>query len=485
MRKASFCAVPCAALLLLAAPPCAAQENEDRPQTLRTQFSGFWDEFRQVWEHGEHRRMRLEYENDLFFGTDRNYTDGVRFTLKRSSDQPSKFDADENPRVPPLRFRVARSAAEQARMREADEFDCALAARDEGEYQLGIREMRAQSGNPDARDSLRPYCYKSTYSLVMLGHNVYTASDIRLSPAQIPAQDRPYAAWAYIGFYREIHSSDDRYWRYGLDIGCMGPCAHGQQLQTWIHKNITDSPLPQGWDTQIHNEVGAVLRFEHAWRSWRFGPARDPAARPEAVGERWFGVPPALDLRPSVNVGVGNIQTYAGVGVTARLGWFRSGYETMRLDTQPIQALAQAGGLDGLQEDRVAPGLAQLYAQAAPPPGQESATDAGRATGAQARPLRPARAPSGPPRPELFGFARMHADLVAYNALLQGGLINTSSPKTAPARPLILEREFGMAGAYREFSLSLSAVIRHEWEASGRRVGQRFGRIAVEFNTRF
>jgi hypothetical protein len=338
---------PRPALLAACLAACAvsggalADENEDRPQTLPTQFSSFWAEFKQVWSQGEYQRFRLEYENDLFFNTDRNYTDGVRFTIKRGSDHPSKCDADENPRVPPLRFRQVRSEAERAKMREADEYDCALPARDAAEYERGVREMREQTNNPDARESTRPYCYKSSYSLVA-GHNMYTASDIRLAPAQIPAKDRPYAAWAYIGLHREIYSSDDRYWRYGVDIGCMGPCAYGRQLQTWIHENITNSPLPNGWDSQIRNEFGAVIRFEHAWGSWRFGPPRDRVNRPDTVGEGFFGVPLAMDVRPSVNFGLGNIQTYAGVGVTARLGWFRSGYETLRLDTHPIESLARA-----------------------------------------------------------------------------------------------------------------------------------------------
>ena len=481
MNKRARALLLCWTTLLLTPALCAAQENEDRPQTVRTQFSSFWAEFKQVWSQAEHQRMRIEYENDLFFNTDNNYTDGVRFTLKRASDQPSKFDADENPRVPPLRFRLSRTEAERAKMREEDEYDCALPARDAAEYERGILEMRAQTRNPDARDSTHPYCYKSTYSLVMLGHNMYTPSDIRLSPAQIPDRDRPYAAWAYIGFYREIHSSDDRYWRYGLDIGCMGPCARGQQLQTWIHKNITDSPLPNGWDSQIHNEVGAVIRFEHAWRSWRFGPARDRDNRPDTFGENLFGVPLAMDLRPAVNFGLGNIQTYAGVSVTARLGWFRPGYETMRLDSTPIQSLAR--------DEEPVRSLPEVYAQAQTQTGNsKTATDAVQAPiakAAAARPPRAAAAPKGPPKPEFFGFARLHSDLVAYNALLQGGMFNRSSPKTAGARPLIAEQEFGLLAAYREFSISVSAVRRHEWEMSGSQYGQRFGRIAVEFNTRF
>ena len=468
-----------ATLALLAPALATAQENEDRPQTLPTQFSSFLSEFGQVWSQGEYERMRIEYENDVFFNTDRNYTDGVRLSLKRGSNHPSKFDADENPRVPPLRFRVARTEAERARMREEDEYDCALPARDAAEYEQGIQEMREATKNPDARDSMRPYCYRSSYT-AMIGHNMYTPSDIRLAPSQIPAKDRPYAAWAYMGFYREIYSSDDRYWRYGFDIGCMGPCAHGEQLQKWIHKNITDSPAPMGWDSQIRNEAGMVVRFEHAWRSWRFGPSRNRVNRPDTFGEGYFGVPLAMDVRPFFNFGLGNIQTYAGMGVTARVGWFRNGYETLRLDSHPIESLARA---DEAGQDEPLRQLPEVYAQADTKPGIR--TDAAPAMKAAARPVRATQAPKAPPKPELFGFGRLHSDLVAYNALLQGGMFNRSSPKTADARPLIIEWEFGVAAAYREFSVSLSQVTRHEWETSGTRYGQRFGRISLEFSTKF
>lgn len=480
----STLALPCAAQTAVlpaakqAAPPDA--EDEDRPQRPLTQLSSFWAEFKQVWNNGQRQRLRIEYENDLFYNTDRNYTDGVRFTLKRASDHPSKFLGEENPWVPPLRFRVARNQADLAAMRKQDEADCADAARSEDEYRLGIRE--AQAKTPGATESLRPYCYKSSYSVVAIGHNMYTPADITLPTARVPAKDRPYAAWAYFGIHREIYSSDDRYWRYGLDIGCVGPCAYGRQIQTWFHKNITDSPLPNGWDAQIRNEFGAVLRFEHAWRSWRIGPRREKQNRPPGFGEAFFGTPLALDVRPSVNFGLGNIMTYAGVGVTGRIGWFRSGYESLRLDTHAIESLARNGDGEPIAQSYRLP---QIYAQAASSTRSDTSPALAPADALPDKAAAGAPPPRPPVFPEFFAFGRAHSDLVAYNALLQGGMFNRSSPKTAPGRPLIVERELGVAGAYGEFSLSMSLVSRWEWQADGTRFGQRFGRIAVEFNTRF
>lgn len=398
-------------------------------QDLARHAADFWDELKFVVGQGETKRLRVEYENDVFYSTDSNYTNGVRFTWRAGAREAVRFASDdERPWIPPLRFTAG---GDDAR-RKLENAECA----------------RATSGAPDA-----PVCYRTVYNFVFFGHNLYTPSDIRLASAQVAAGERPYAAWAYIGFHRELHASDGRYWRYGLDIGCIGPCAQGRQLQTWIHRNITHSPLPQGWDAQIRNEFGAVARFEYARRIWQ--------ASLSTLGMPVFGVPFSADARPHVNAGLGNLQAYAGAGVTLRAGWFRPSYDTLRLDTHTLESLADAG------PDR-------KYAQA----------DTGTA-GDCDFPCEPRTGAVPRKPPELFAFARLHGDLIAYNAMLQGGLINRSSPVTAAARPLLVEREFGIAGAIGEFSLSMSVVGRREWDAHGGRYGQRFGRIALEFSTRF
>jgi len=458
------------AVFLLCPAPGLAQESAENPprsHTVGAYLSGFWDEFNQVWSKADYERFRLEYENDLFYNTDRNYTDGVRLSLKHGSDKATVFDPEgRGGIVPPLNT-------------DAEKGDCPVEAASSAEdYTPGFKANPAKP-DPGGR-APRPYCYKAAYSVV-LGQNMYTPSDIRLQPSQIPAKDHPYAAWLYMGVHREVYSSDERYWQYGFDVGCIGPCALGEQAQKFIHKYVTDSPAPQGWGSQIHNELGIEFRYEHAWRALRYVPGRAGDKQPGMLGENLFGVPLAFDLRPAVSVGLGNIQTYAGLGATARLGWFRSTYDSMRLDTHPIESLASRD-----QDDATLP---TLFAQTDTPAAGAAATD-----GVQAPKYRPqsegqtgraASAAAVAAKPELFGFARVNADLVAYNAMLQGGLINDSSPKTVGARPLIAEYELGLAAAYRQLSVSFSSIIRHEWDTSGARYGQRFGRIAVEFSTRF
>ncbi|HEX4330233.1 MAG TPA: lipid A deacylase LpxR family protein [Burkholderiales bacterium] len=440
----------CLSLTLVSLDAAAQEAPAASTPGVAGHLSGFWDEFNQVWSHSDYERFRLEYENDTFYNTDRNYTDGIRMTLKRGSGKATSYDPDKNGLIPPLNT-------------ESEKGDCDAPEKPADDNTPGAKPNPAKATK--AHEDLP--CYRAAYSMV-LGQNMYTASDIRLKPDQIPAKDHPYGAWLYVGLHREVYTSDERYWQYGFDVGCIGPCALGQPAQNFIHKYITDSPSPQGWGSQIHNELGVEFRYEHAWRAFRYVLGRRDG---EALhlGRSYAGAPLAFDLRPSVSFGLGNIQTYGGFGATARFGWFRSTYETMRLDTHPIESLAQ--------DDHAQPEAADGATADAP-----KLATARRETG------RAASGDSGGSwvsKTELFGFTRVNADLVAYNAMLQGGLFNTSSPKTVGARPYIAEYELGVAAAYGQFSMSVSTITRHEWDTAGFRYGQHFGRIAVEFATHF
>lgn len=96
-----------------------------------------------------------------------------------------------------------------------------------------------------------------------LGQELYTASDIKLTPSQISKIDHPYAGWLFAGLYREKNEANGKSQRLGLDIGCMGPCAGGEWTQTHLHR-LLKHPLPQGWSTQLRNEWGAVLSGEYS-----------------------------------------------------------------------------------------------------------------------------------------------------------------------------------------------------------------------------
>ncbi len=132
-----------------------------------------------------------------------------------------------------------------------------------------------------------------------VGQEIYTPSDIKLPPAAISPSDHPYAGWLYGGLFRATHFADGGHLRYGLDLGCLGPCGGGEWVQKRLHR-IIDQPQPQGWSRQVRNEPGAVLYADYAPRRWRLNS--------------W------LDLTPNVHGRFGNIFTDAGAGIVLRGG---------------------------------------------------------------------------------------------------------------------------------------------------------------------
>lgn len=132
-----------------------------------------------------------------------------------------------------------------------------------------------------------------------VGQELYTASDIKLAPAQIPARDHPYAAWLYAGFFRDVHRADGTRTSVGIDIGCLGPCAGGEWTQTKFHQ-VIDQPLPKGWSTQVRNELGLMLYGDISPVRW--------------TPRTW------LDVTPGFHARFGNIFTDAAASMRVRAG---------------------------------------------------------------------------------------------------------------------------------------------------------------------
>ena len=168
--------------------------------------------------------------------------------------------------------------------------DTLLLRKDDGFYTSGMR-LTQQYTLQDAAQS-------TTYGW-RIGQEIYTASDIKLPPALINPNDHPYAGWLYGGFFKSTHRGDGTHAKYGVDLGCIGPCAGGEWVQTNLHR-IISQPLPQGWSTQIKNELGAVLYADVAPVRWTMAP--------------W------LDATPNIHGRFGNIYTDAGAGITLRAG---------------------------------------------------------------------------------------------------------------------------------------------------------------------
>lgn len=153
--------------------------------------------------------ISLLLENDLFYGLDRDYTNGVQIS----------YTSAEN---------------------------------DAPNWALGAaRLMPLFDGEGRVRASYA------------LGQNMYTPGDITL--VNPPLDDRPYAGWLY-GSIGMMSQTETRLDQINLQVGVVGPAALAEEAQTLVHE-IIGSDEPRGWDTQLGNEPGVVLTYQRSWRA--------------------------------------------------------------------------------------------------------------------------------------------------------------------------------------------------------------------------
>lgn len=202
-------------------------------------------------------------ENDMFAEklglskSDRWYTSGINFTVKKNSAAPFKLDQR-------------------------------------------LVDMT------DAKEN--SFCVE--YGL-NFGQLMFTPVDLR-NPAPQP-DDRFWGAWLYFGTIAQVRPArpnseeaefgfKDSVTTVKLDIGVVGPAALGEQSQKLIHRAI-DSPMPEGWNNQLKNELGVQLTL---LRSDIFAPAQSSR----------FG----WDITSHYGFGLGTVFDYVNAGATIRIG---------------------------------------------------------------------------------------------------------------------------------------------------------------------
>ena len=187
-------------------------------------------------------------ENDLFAGTDRDYTNGVLFQyIGPANDLP------------------------------------------------GWAEWAS-----DRLDWLTPaHRWRVSYGL---GQNMYTPQDITLQNP--PLDDRPYAGFLYAsaGLIGDTGSQLDVI---QLDVGVVGEPSLAEQSQKFVH-SVIGSPNPEGWGTQLEDEIAFRLLYERTWRAGRKLPID------------LFDL--AVDVTPHIGGALGTIETYLAGGFSARIG---------------------------------------------------------------------------------------------------------------------------------------------------------------------
>ncbi len=153
----------------------------------------------------EAERINFYFENDVFFKTDSDYTDGSRLSI--------------------LMYRP-----------------------DAKEEWLAIPFLERSD--------------RTDFISFSLTQKIFTPDD--LTQKELIEDDRPYAGWLY--FEMGLHqSSETDLDSLMIQAGMVGPSSGMEELQHFIHKQL-GSEIPQGWDNQLNNEAGIQLNYQHKWR---------------------------------------------------------------------------------------------------------------------------------------------------------------------------------------------------------------------------
>ena len=159
--------------------------------------------------------LGIYFENDLFAGTDRYYTNG--FKLSWSSYDLEKYS--DSPYASPF---------------------------------LPLFNVLPYINDADYQKNL----------VFAFGQNIYTPANTEAT--ELIKDDRPYAGWLYLGFGVVWKNAEVRN-SLVLDIGVVGPWSFAQETQRLIH-DLRGLDHPNGWDNQLDNEPGFTLVYERMWR---------------------------------------------------------------------------------------------------------------------------------------------------------------------------------------------------------------------------
>lgn len=309
----------------------------------------------------------IYFENDLFAGTDRYYTNGAK--LSWTSGDLEKFA--DTPYASPL---------------------------------LPLLDRLPFVNNKDFQKNIA----------FTFGQNIYTPDNTEAF--EWVEGDRPYAGWLYLGLGLVWKNAEVRN-SLVLNIGVVGPGSFAEETQRFVH-DARGIGTPNGWDNQLHNELGVVAVYERTWR-W---PRHERRA-----GLNW-------ELLPHAGVAVGNVYTYANAGAEFRVGF-------------------------NLPDDFGTAGIGPSATGSTPVEGAQQASRARFDLGA-------------------YAFARVDARAVAHNIFLDGNTFGDGP--SVDRKPFVVDVSAGASVNYRNTKVTYALVYRSQ-EFDGQEEGQLFGSVSLNF----
>jgi lipid A 3-O-deacylase len=154
----------------------------------------------------ERGAFTILFENDLFYNSDHDYTNGVQFAYTTAPGDTPRWAVD-----------VARSLP-----------------------------FFAQTGDVRARYAL--------------GQDIFTPHNLSL--ANPPLTDRPYAGFLYVALGLVDDNGTDLD-QLQVTLGVVGPASLAEETQKLVHSIFNDRK-PMGWSTQLRDEPGLIIEYNRS-----------------------------------------------------------------------------------------------------------------------------------------------------------------------------------------------------------------------------
>jgi lipid A 3-O-deacylase len=322
-----------------------------------------------------------QWDNDLLTGTDDGYTNGARIAIAR---------------------------------------ELPLESREHYFLERTLRRLSGVEGSGSLGGLRFPEAPASRFQYgVGLTQLMYTPDDPAASTPGAGA--RPYAGWLGLEFSLQA-SGGNAANTVTLSIGTTGELSFAEEAQEWVHRNISDSPVFQGWENQAPGELTVNLHLDHKRRLSFFEASRDELIELDGFFE-W-------------GAALGNFRTNAYLGSHARVG--------MNLPDRHVTPRVQLGSFTetifgGPQEE---PGDFSFY---------------------------------------VFGGVRGYGVL---HDISLGGPVFRDWAGSVDIEPLVAELSSGVAARWERMELSLSHTLRSD-EFEGQRNRSRYGSVLFRVGSEF
>lgn len=234
------------------------------PVTVTAQESVL--DFLQIREDPALGSLMIQLDNDLFAGSDRDYTNGFRIAMGGPSGLEPNYGG--------IREWLRKLSG------------------DESGYSIFDHLSHFEDEKPD---------YSWGFSLTQL---MYTPDNP--VPPTPPLGERPYAAWLGAEFSMQVRDENSLS-TVALALGVTGQWALGEEVQDIVHHDISKSPYFNGWKSQLPEEVTISLILDHKRRIQFF----------DKLKYGCWGIDGYYEFGGSL----GTLRTEAYIGTLVRAGW--------------------------------------------------------------------------------------------------------------------------------------------------------------------